>query len=45
MVHFPGAIVLVVEDEAILRLMAVSLVEDAGFDAIEASNADEAVRN
>jgi CheY-like chemotaxis protein len=37
-------IVLVVEDEPLLRMMAVDLVEDAGFEAIEASNADEAVR-
>ena len=35
--------VLIVEDEAILRLHAVDLVEEAGFTAIEASNADEAV--
>ena len=38
------AIVLVVEDEPLLRLMAVDLVEEAGFAAIEAANADEAVR-
>jgi CheY-like chemotaxis protein len=38
------AIVLVVEDEPLLRLMAVDLVEQAGFEAIEATNADEAVR-
>jgi CheY-like chemotaxis protein len=37
-------IVLVVEDDAILRLMAVDVVEATGFEAIEASNADEAVR-
>ncbi len=35
--------VLIVEDEAILRLHAVDLVEEAGFTAIEASNADEAI--
>jgi hypothetical protein len=39
----PKTVVLVVEDEAILRLMAVCVVEDAGFKPIEASNADEAV--
>jgi CheY-like chemotaxis protein len=38
------ALVLVVEDEPLLRLMAVDLVEEAGFEAIEATNADEAVR-
>jgi CheY-like chemotaxis protein len=35
--------VLVVEDEAILRLHAIDLVEEAGFTAIEARNADEAI--
>jgi len=39
----PLPIVLVVEDEPILRMNAVTIVEDAGFEAIEASNADEAV--
>lgn len=36
-------IVLVVEDEPMLLLMAIDLVEDAGFEAVYASNADEAV--
>jgi CheY-like chemotaxis protein len=35
--------VLVVEDEVLSRLHAVDLVEDAGYTAIEASNADEAI--
>jgi len=35
--------VLVVEDEFLLRLHAVQLVEQAGFEAVEAANADEAV--
>lgn len=35
--------VLVVEDEMVLRMKAVDLVEDAGFTAIEAVNADEAL--
>ena len=38
------AIVLVVEDEALIRLHAVSMIEDAGYEVIEASNADEAIR-
>lgn len=38
------AIVLVVEDEPLLRMMAVDLVEGAGFEAIEAADADEATR-
>src|SRR5450755_4272530 len=35
--------VLVVEDEILLRMRAVDIVEDAGFTAIEAVNADEAL--
>lgn len=37
-------IVLVVEDEPLLRMAAIDMVEDAGFDVVEATNADEAVR-
>jgi DNA-binding NtrC family response regulator len=36
-------VVLVVEDEPMLLLMAIDLVEAAGYEALEASNADEAV--
>lgn len=36
--------VLVVEDEMVLRMRAVNIVEDAGFVAVEAVNADEALR-
>lgn len=36
-------IVLVVEDEPIIRMDAVAMVEDAGFEVIEAANADEAI--
>src|ERR1051325_3460117 len=35
--------VLVVEDEIVLRMRAVDIVEDAGFTAVEAVNADEAL--
>ena len=35
--------VLVVEDDFLNRLHAVNLVEDAGYLAVEASNADEAI--
>jgi DNA-binding NtrC family response regulator len=38
------ALVLVVEDEPLVRMAAVDLVEEAGFRAIEAKDADEAVR-
>jgi CheY-like chemotaxis protein len=41
---FAKPAVLVVEDEPLLRMMAVDLVEDAGFEALEAANADEAIR-
>ena len=37
-------VVLVVEDEPVQRMMAVDVVEEAGFEAVEARNADEAVR-
>lgn len=35
--------VLVVEDDPLLRMHAVDIVEDAGFTAIEARDADEAI--
>jgi CheY-like chemotaxis protein len=35
--------VLVVEDEMVLRMRAVDIVEDAGFTAVAAVNADEAI--
>jgi two-component system, response regulator PdtaR len=31
------------EDDPLLRMHAVGIVEDAGFTALEAGNADEAV--
>lgn len=39
----PFQVVLVVEDEPLLRMLAVEVVEEAGFTAIEARDADEAV--
>lgn len=36
-------IVLIVEDEMVLRMRAVDIVEDAGFIPIEATSADEAI--
>jgi CheY-like chemotaxis protein len=36
-------VVLVVEDEFLIRLHAAQMIEEAGFDVIEASNADEAI--
>jgi CheY-like chemotaxis protein len=47
MIGYPAGegqpIVLVVEDEPLLRMLAVEVVEEAGFIAIEAQDADEAV--
>src|SRR3954462_11631008 len=39
----PATIVLVVEDEMVLRMRAADIVEDAGFTAVEAVSADEAL--
>jgi CheY-like chemotaxis protein len=36
--------VLIVEDEALIRLGAVRMIEDAGFEVIEAATADEAIQ-
>jgi two-component system, response regulator PdtaR len=38
------AVVLVVEDSALIRMGAVDLVTGAGFEALEASEANEAIR-
>lgn len=40
--HSSPSLVLVVEDEGLVRLMAVDMLEDAGFEVIEAASADEA---
>ena len=37
-------VVLVVEDEPMLRLHATDMIEGAGFEPVEAANADEAIR-
>ena len=37
-------VVLVVEDDALIRMDVVSMIEEAGFAVIEASNADDAIR-
>lgn len=36
--------VLVIEDEPVLRLYLLDLVEEAGFDPVEAASADDALR-
>jgi two-component system, response regulator PdtaR len=43
MMNVPVPIILVVEDDALIRTLAVEIVEEAGFNFIEAANADEAV--
>jgi two-component system, response regulator PdtaR len=37
-------VVLVVEDETLVRVTALAMIEDCGFEAIAASSADEALR-
>ncbi len=37
------AVILVVEDSVLIRMGAVDLVRSAGYEALEASNADEAI--
>jgi CheY-like chemotaxis protein len=37
------SLVLVVEDEPLLRMDAVDMIREFGFDVLEASNADEAI--
>jgi CheY-like chemotaxis protein len=38
-----AAVVLVVEDDMLLRMRAVDMVEDAGFTSVEAADADQAI--
>jgi CheY-like chemotaxis protein len=40
---FRRAVVLIVEDEFLLRVDAVDMIKAAGFDVVEAANADEAI--
>jgi CheY-like chemotaxis protein len=42
-VGMDNPIVLVVEDEFLIRMNAVQMLEDAGYATLEASNADEAI--
>jgi CheY-like chemotaxis protein len=44
--QLPGkspTVVLIAEDDALLRMLAIDMVEEAGFVAIEAADADEAM--
>ena len=40
---FEHTVILIVEDETLVRLAAVGTLEDAGFRMIEAANSDEAI--
>ena len=37
-------VVLIVEDELLVRFGAVKMIEDAGYEVVEAGDADEAIR-
>ena len=39
----PNQVVLVVEDDPIVRMNAVMMIEDAGLEVVEAASADEAI--
>ncbi|KKC27902.1 chemotaxis protein CheY [Sphingomonas sp. SRS2] len=41
--HDPKAVVLVVEDELFVRLMAIDAIEDAGYDVVGVETGDEAL--
>jgi CheY-like chemotaxis protein len=43
LVESKGPVVLIVEDEFLLRINAVDIIEAAGFKVVEAGNADEAI--
>jgi CheY-like chemotaxis protein len=43
MVRPKAPVVLVVEDEPLVLMMALDIIEEAGFDALSAHNADEAI--
>jgi CheY-like chemotaxis protein len=42
-ISYRRPVVLVVEDEHLLRMNATEIIADAGFDVVEARNADEAI--
>ena len=44
MAHDPNApVILVVDDEAMVRMSGVMMLEDAGYEVLEAASADEAM--
>src|SRR6478735_5148045 len=44
LVKSKGPVVLIVEDEFLLRMDAVDMIAAAGFEAVEAANADQAIK-
>ena len=40
----PNSVILIVDDECLVRMNAAMMMEEAGFDVLEAGNADEAIR-
>jgi two-component system, response regulator PdtaR len=38
------SVILIVEDEMLVRMNAVAMIEEAGFDVLEAANAEEAIQ-
>ena len=44
LVKSKGPVVLIVEDEFLLRMDAVDMIAGAGFEVVEAANADEAIK-
>jgi CheY-like chemotaxis protein len=44
LVKSKGPVVLIVEDEFLLRMDAVDMIAAAGFEVVEAANADEAIK-
>ena len=40
----PRPVVLAVEDEPLILMLAIDMIRDAGFEALWASNADDAIR-
>ncbi len=40
----PLKTILVVEDDALVRFVTVALIEDAGYSALQAADADEAIK-
>jgi len=43
MANIPAPVILVVEDDPLLRMLAVQFVNEAGFEPLEACNADQAI--